>query len=400
MKLLPGLLLILFLPVVFAQEQSAPPANSLTPLVQLLGESDDAQFQLDILKGMNDGLNGRRGVQAPGGWEAVAQKLGRSPNAQVRELTKSLSVTFGSSAAVDGLRSTLLDASAGVAARSNALASLLQAKDAQLVPVLHQLFKDPLFRIAALRGAAAFEDSKTPAAILQVYPSLTASEKNAALSTLSSRISYAKALLAAVEKDTVPTKDLTADIVRQLRTLKDPAINDQVAKNWGVARETEASKVTEIAQLKALVQSKGYGNAQRGRVLFTKVCQQCHTLFGEGGKVGPEITGANRNDLDYLLQNIVDPNAIIPNDYRTWNVDTKDDRSITGIVTKQDENSITIITANETIVIPRKDVLTVKQTELSMMPEGLLQPLMENEIRDLLGYLRSPAQVALPPEVK
>ena len=130
--------------------------------------------------------------------------------------------------------------------------------------------------------------------------------------------------------------------------------------------------------------------------MFTKTCAQCHTLFDAGGKVGPNLTGSNRGDLDYILQNIVDPNAVIPNEYRSWNVETKDDRSLTGIVTKQDEKSVTVVTANEVLVLPRNEIKTLQQSELSMMPEGLLQSLTDQEIRDLLYYLSRPGQVPLP----
>src|SRR5258705_5229307 len=104
-------------------------SDSLGVLVELLGSNDDPQFQLDVLKGMSDGLKGRREVKMPTGWEAVAEKLASSPNARVRELSQSLSVTFGSASALAALRETLLNANAGVAARSNALASLLQSRD-------------------------------------------------------------------------------------------------------------------------------------------------------------------------------------------------------------------------------------------------------------------------------
>src|SRR5580765_5348492 len=104
-----------------------------------------------------------------------------------------------------------------------------------------------------------------------------------------------------------------------------------------------------------MILKKGIGSPSRGRAIFSKTCQQCHTLFEVGGKVGPDITGSNRGDLDYILQNVVDPNAVIPNDYRTWSLETKDDRSIIGIVTKQDDNAVTIVTANESLVIPRNE---------------------------------------------
>jgi putative heme-binding domain-containing protein len=375
-------------------------SESLNALVELLGSSDDAQFQYDVLKGLSDGLKGRRDVKMPAGWETVAEKLAKSPNTRVRDLSQSLSVTFGSASALTALRETLANTSAAFATRSNALVTLLGKKDPKLPPVLQSLLKDSAMRGGALRGLAAYEDAKTPSTILDAYSSLNAAEKKDALNTLASRAIFARPLLAAVGEKKIPAKDLSADIVRQLRTLKDPQLNEQVAKTWGVTRESAADKLADIARFKKLIADKGYGDARRGRLVFSKTCQQCHALFGEGGKVAPDITGSNRGDLDYILHNAVDPNAEIPNDYRTSNIETKDDRAITGIVTRQDDNALTIVTANETIVLPRNEVKSLAQTELSLMPEGLLQGITEGDVRDLLAYLRSPAQVPLPPEKK
>jgi putative heme-binding domain-containing protein len=375
-------------------------AEGLAALVELLSSSDDPQFQYDVLKGLSDGLKGRREVKMPAGWDAVATKLAKSSDARVRDLSQSLSVTFGSASALATLREVLLNPKSATATRSNALVSLLSAKDPKLPPALQSLLTDPVMRSGALRGLAAYDDVKTPAAIIEAYASLNALEKKDALNTLVSRAAYARPLLAAVSEKKIPSKDLSADLVRLLRNLKDPQLNEQVTKTWGLARESEADKLADMARYKKLIADKGYGNAGRGRATFARICQQCHMLFGEGGKIAPDITGSNRGDLDYILHNAVDPNAEIPNDYRTSNIETKDDRAITGIVTKQDDNALTIVTANETIVLPRNEVKSQAQTELSMMPEGLLQALSDDEVRDLLAYLRSPAQVALPSDVK
>jgi putative heme-binding domain-containing protein len=144
-----------------------------------------------------------------------------------------------------------------------------------------------------------------------------------------------------------------------------------------------------------MIEAGPAGDASRGRAVFTRICQQCHTLFGEGGKVGPDITGSNRGDLDYILQNALDPNAVIPNDYRSSTLETKDDRVITGIVTREDDNAVTIVTASETLLIPRNEVQSLRQGEISMMPAGLLQALNDGEVRDLVAYLKSPAQVPI-----
>jgi putative heme-binding domain-containing protein len=383
-----------------APAQSDDSGAALGALTQVLAGSDDAQFQFDILKGMSDGLKGRRGVKMPEGWDALAEKLMKSQNAQVRDLAQALSVQFGSAKALAALRAVLVDAKADAGQRKGALATLLQARDPQLPGVLQGLIKDSGVSADALRGLAAFDDPKTPAAIIEAYPGLGTGEKRDAVTTLASRVAYAKALMTAIGEQKIAARELTAETVRQLQSLKDAQLNEQVVKFWGVTRETAADKLKEIERFKKLVAAKGYGDTRRGRAVYARVCQQCHTLFGEGGKVGPDITGSNRPDLEYVLQNAIDPNAVIPNDYRTWNVETKDDRSITGIVTRQDDNAVTVVTANETIVLPRGDVKSMSQSELSMMPEGLLQALTEDEVRDLLAYLKSPSQVPLPVENK
>ena len=113
-----------------------------------------------------------------------------------------------------------------------------------------------------------------------------------------------------------------------------------------------------------------------------------------------ELTGSDRHNLNYLLETILDPNAVIPNDYRAWTIDMKDGRSITAILKQQDDKSVTALTQNETLVLPRNEIASIQQSDLSMMPEGLLAPLSDQEVRDLLYYLSRPGQVPLPGETK
>lgn len=391
-----ALAFVLFAGFLFAPRAVAQD-SALDALNGVLKTADDPQLQLDILKGMSAGLQGRRGVKMPVGWDEVAARLAKSANPQVRELVQSLSLTFGSANALTAMRAQLVDAKAPLAQRQSALESLLAAKDPALAASLQQLLTEPGLRAAALRGLAAYDDAKTPAAILAIYKTLTAAEKRDALGTLVSRASFARALLAAVAGGAVPAKDLSADFVRQLRNLKQADIAEQVAKLWGVTRESPEEKLKEQARYKAMIEAKSAqpDDPSRGRLLFTRTCGQCHTLYGVGGRVGPDITGSNRADLDYLLHNIIDPNAEIPNDYRSSNIETKDDRSITGIVTRQDAQSITVVLPNETLVLPRSDIKSLTTSELSMMPEGILQAFKDDEVRDLVAYLRGKEQVPL-----
>ncbi len=372
-------------------------ADSLPQLAQMLRESDDAQLQLDILRGISAALKGRRTAPMPAGWDAVEAKLAASGNSEVRTLTQTLSLTFGSARAKSSLHAIAADPKAEAGARRTALDSLLGIRDPDLPPLLQQLVTDPAVRGTALRGLAAYDDAGTPTAILAAYGSLGA-EKRDALNTLASRNAFAKPLLAAVAAGKIPKTDLTADLVRQLRNLKDDAIKTQLTELWGVMQETSPDMQKEIDRVTRLYWAGGStpGDAPRGRVVFNKVCAQCHTLFDSGGHVGPDITGANRSDLSYLLQNILFPNAVIPNEYRATTVETKDDRVITGIVKEQNATSLSIQTANELVTIPRAEVKSTSLSEMSLMPEGLITQLKDSELRDLLYYLSRPGQVALP----
>ena len=161
--------------------------DALPALVEVLKSADDPQLQLDVLKGLSEGLKGRRGVKAPPGWDEVAAKLGKSPSAPIRELTQQLSLVFGSAGATTALRAQLLDAKAPVATRTAALEALLAAREPTLAATLRQLLGDAALRGAALRGLAAFDAAATPPAILALYPKLSATEKRDALGTLCAR---------------------------------------------------------------------------------------------------------------------------------------------------------------------------------------------------------------------
>jgi len=360
----------------------------------LLRVDDDAR-RLDILSGLSAALKGQRQVRMPEGWSTVETKLAAGNNAGIRALVQSLSLTFGSANALAQLRQTLMDKSGDAAARRTAFDSLMAVRDAGLPPLLHQLLSDPALRTAALRGMGSFDEAQIPGAILALYPTLSSGDKREARNTLAARPAFALRLLKAVEANQIPRSDLTADLIQQLRNLKNPEIDASLLKVWGVARDSSADKQAEIEKYKKIYRAGGSqpGDAARGRAVFAKVCQQCHTLFATGGKVGPDLTGSNRGDLDYILQNMVDPNAVIPNDYLAWNIDTKDDRTITGVMKEQNDVAITVATANETLTIPRNEIATLHQSKLSMMPEGLLTPLGDQEVRDLIIYLRQPTQV-------
>ncbi len=148
----------------------------LTSLVSVLNDAADPQLQLDILNGMSEALKGKRDVPMPAGWDKVEQRLGTSANAQVRLLTQSLGLTFGSQKALAQLRAVVQDRSADANTRRAALDSLLTSRDPELPKLLQGLLTDSILRGPAIRGLARFETSGTAEAILKIYPELNATE--------------------------------------------------------------------------------------------------------------------------------------------------------------------------------------------------------------------------------
>ena len=128
-------------------------------------------------------------------------------------------------------------------------------------------------------------------------------------------------------------------------------------------------------------------NPDRGRALFGRICAQCHRLFDQGGDVGPDLTGSDRANPDYILENVLDPSATVGRDYTLTTVATRDGRLVSGILREQTANALVVQTPSERITLPRDDVEAIKGSSTSMMPEGQLEPLTPQEVRDLFAYL-------------
>lgn len=372
-------------------------ADSLDLIVAALDQAESNESRLTILEAVNQSLQGRRTVDMPEGWPAVYKKIRDGGDPDLGGQATRLAATFGDPLALDFLRKVLAQADLPVDARADALASLLKARDTGLAPVLRGLLTEPALRAQALKALAAYDDPETAPAVLALFPTLAPEERRDALNTLAARASSSKALLAAVEAGKVAPKDLSADLVRQLRNHKDAEVDALIGKVWGTARETTADKAQLIEKYRKIL-TAGYAkrpDVELGRAVFARTCQQCHTLFGVGAAIGPDLTGSNRADREYILSNILDPSALIGKDYLAHVVATSDGRVLTGLIKSEDKDALSLQTANELLVIPLGDVEERRPSELSMMPDDLLTPLSEFEVRSLVAYLASPSQAAI-----
>ena len=231
--------------------------------------------------------------------------------------------------------------------------------------------------------------------LLAHWKSFSSPEVRDALSTLSSRASYANALLDAVAAKKLQPSDISADIIRAMRNLPDKSVGEKIVKVWGAVRDTPEDRKREIAVWKKKLNAKGTDDLMLGRALYAKTCQNCHTLYGVGGKIGPDITGSNRNNLDYLLENIFDPHSVIPKDYAQTVVFLKNERTLTGIIKGDNGVAYTIQTPNEVLIINKGDVDELKPSAASIMPDDQMKPFSDKEVRALFAYLRHNQQVPM-----
>ncbi|MBM3980409.1 MAG: DUF1080 domain-containing protein [Planctomycetes bacterium] len=358
--------------------------------------------RIAYFRGLQEGVKGKRDLPAPKDWDRAFVEVMKCADAAIRQQALGLAATFGDKTALATLRKVLADAKADTAARLAALTALVDAKDAEMVNLLLDFVNNTEppaagIRGAALRGLAAFDDSRTSGVIIAKYAAFSLAEKRDALATLASRASYAKELMSAIGAKKVPSTDVPAEIVRQLRGYGDATLDKQIADLWGIVRESPAERKQLIAGWKKRLTASTApaGDVNLGRTVFAKTCLNCHTLYGVGGKVGPEITGANRGNIDYLLENILDPSAVIPKEYTATRIVTTDDRNIVGIVKSEVNGVLTIQTERETITLAVKDIASRKASDLSMMPDDILKQVNEHEFRSLIAYLQTQGQVPM-----
>jgi putative membrane-bound dehydrogenase-like protein len=375
---------------------SAATPEAISLLVNKLAGTDEPTVQLTFLRGIREALKGTRQLKMPAAWPDTFARLRKSPRPEIRAQAVAVAVTFGDPRALGEMRAILASPKADLGQRLNALGALQNAKDKLLAPILQALLEEPAMRGPALSALAAYDDPRSPGLILKVYALLNSTEKRNALNTLASRPSYGKALLQAIADRRIAANDVPAEIIRQLRNLHNAELDQRIAQVWGIVRDTPADRARMIAQYRGQLRGPGLPpDLAHGRAMFVKVCAQCHTLFGAGGKIGPDLTGSNRANLDYLLENILDPSAVIPKEYAATLLELGDGRVITGIVRGETPQALTVVTANETLTLPRKEIEAMKPGNVSMMPDDLLKPLSPNDVRCLVAYLQSPNQVPL-----
>ncbi len=355
----------------------------------------DDRIAADLLVGMTQSLTARGSQPAPAAWSELHVRLQRAESDDLRAVGLQLSLIFGDQDVIESMREIVMNQAENVSDRRTALRSLLSIDGGLSATQLHTLVSgDVQLRADALSALLQTNDETTASVLLQQFPSLSSEDRRSTVSVLVTRRQFAAALLAAIDEGIVSRADVSAFALQQLRSFQDAEIQQHIAKIW-FDDDTSARKADEIARLNKLMTAQYLqaGDAAAGRAIFDRTCSKCHTLFGEGGTIAPDLTGSGRRQADYIIRNLIDPNEQIDAAYRLTTVVTEDGRLFNGFIVQQDDHGITVRTQDTTVKLDMKHVEDVANSSVSMMPEGMLGILTDEEIRDLLVYLASEDQV-------
>jgi putative heme-binding domain-containing protein len=366
----------------------------------LLAGADDAVLLSNVLHGLAEGFAGRHKVKPPANWPSVQQRAAAIGDAKLGELTRDLSVLFGDGRALDEVQRVALDGKADLAARRSALQTLIDNRAPNRRAICEQLLGVRYLNSTAIRGLTEFDDASIGDKLAKSYRSFFPSDRPAVIDALVTRPSFAESLLEQIAAGKIPRQELSVVQARQIRSFDNARLTQRLNEVWGELRDSPADKQQLIASLKSQLTAETLAQADKsaGRAVYAKVCANCHRLYGHGGQIGPDLTGSGRQNLDYVLINLVDPSAAVGADYRLSVVVMKDGRVLNGIVAAKTGKVLTLQTAKERLTLDRTDIDNVHASPQSLMPDGLLQPLTEQQVRDLVAYLTSPTQVPLASE--
>ncbi len=348
-----------------------------------------------LLEGLRDGLAGlgQRTTAAPANWDAVETALLNGSDVTLRDLALQVGQLFGNAKAAEAQLVVLADKAAPVERRREVLLGFARDRYAPALPTVLALLDEPALRRDAIRALSSFDDTDVPTALLARYATLSGPDKLETILTLSSRQAGARQLFAALKEQKIPKADVSAFAARQLQRVVGPAFVDF----WGPLTQPAADKDADIAKFKRQLTDKALAaaNLPNGRAVFERACSACHVLYDHGGLIGPDLTGSNRANLDYILAQIINPSEEIQEAYKLVTINTQDGRVLAGNVVAEDEQKLTLRLVGQDTIIAKSAILSRETSPVSMMPEGLLKNLPSDDIRDLIAYLKTSKQVPL-----
>jgi putative membrane-bound dehydrogenase-like protein len=328
-------------------------------------------------------------VSPPAKWPEWRAKWSASTDHATRGAVLSAAILFGDRTGLKALHDQLADPQVSSAAKTEALETLAAAQTEESLEIVANAYRDKSLRIPAIRAMRHFNQPSIADRLIANWPRFDESERLAVVETLTSRKVWAMTLLASMGPEKINPPFLSAAQARQLAESGDAALRDAVLKHWGDPDRSASQKDASFTRATRLLAEKTTGDPKQGRVLFTRSCGACHMLYGEGGNLGPDLTGRNRADLASLIRSIVDPSADVPEEGRLSIVTRTDGSMLSGIVLSKNPSGITLRSQQGDVTIKHDAITSLQSQTASPMPEGLLDGFTDEQLRDLFAYLRA-----------
>ena len=367
-------------------------AEDLRFCAKLLKLSPNKETTRLLISGLLQGFEGRK-------LEGLPASLAKALDSHQTSLGNSaiaLGLRRGDAKSIDRALQVAADGKAAMSERLSYIDILGQIDQGRVVSPLSRLLRDAdsSIKLATLNSLQNYDSDSIPRSILSAYHSSLLDEhgvRATANRVLASRKTWARQLLAKVDEWHIKADTVAIDVVQQMALHQDPEIDKIIGKHWGKIRSTPADKQKQIERISGLLKrNPGQGNAAGGKAIYTIACGVCHTLFDAGGKVGPDLTGYERDNMDFMLLAVVDPSAAIREEFTNFQVETKDGRQLTGLIELQDTRTVTLRGINnQTVLLPRDQIRKLQASHTSIMPEGLTEAMTDKQLLDLFAYLTS-----------
>lgn len=267
--------------------------------------------------------------------------------------------------------------------------SLLQPLDADTISAALQN-KDEHVRAHAIRLAEPLVKKGAVELILgAVNDSSPLVARQLAYTLGESTDTRAAEALIALEKKWKSNKEIALAILSSAQPLLRPSQSPRPIASRPIPKLQSSPDREEVLQkYKSVPALKG--SPEKGAEVFAANCASCHQFNGAGHNVGPDLAPLRAKDADYWVKNILDPNAAIEPRFVNYSIDLEDDRSLTGIIRVETANNMTVVSGNGvTVSVPRAEILDIRPSALSMMPEGLEQAIDQQRMADLIAYIKS-----------
>ena len=373
---------------VISARHDAPEAGELLRWLAPEGPLDQPEWKIAALQGMEEGLSLRKGrrLSSPGIAASLERLLG-DDSEHVRAAAAEVAPYVDIGARVRQAIAAAMDERLPIARRVLSVRVLQGGAFRAVAPALETMIRgggSSDLRTAAAESLASFDHPSVAKALIGAWDGYPSSTRDAVAEMLIRRRDRALAFAEAIVAGSIDPMQIPAITRIRLANHPDEAVRARLDGLLGLGAGDRDRAIDEHLRVLDLV-----ADAARGRAAFDRECANCHLRRSERGRIGPDLSGVNNRSTETLLTSILDPSHSIEDRYRNHLLETTDGRFYDGILVAETEASVTLRGESEDVTVLKEDIADLRASAVSLMPDGLEDALTDQEIADVIAYLRA-----------